>query len=371
MQKPRLLFLSQFLSGGGAVQVFLRVLRQLDPNLFDLHLGIVSQERPATGPLPSNLTLHQLRTSRARYAAFALVRLIRTLQPDLVVCVNSHICQILLLVRPLLPAKTRIVGRLETTLSQLPRTPLQNFLYSTVYRTADAILCQSESMVDDLVHHFGHPREHLHVLPNPIDLSPVPATSQDPWPPGPGPRLLAIGRLSPEKGFLSLLDAVSALRARWPHLQLSLLGTGPEEAGLRTRIEELGLSQSVLLPGQVNHPASYCHDATLFVLSSTREGMPNAMLEAAAAGLPLVLPATFPALNSLLAQAPGVWFAPELSATSASSLSAALTTALEALHRPGSPPVRFSHTFLAPFSLENSIPAWQQCLMHLATGNLP
>ncbi len=371
MNKPRLLVLSQFLSGGGAVQVFLRVLQNLDPTLFDIHFGILSEERPATGPLPAYLTLHRLRIPRARHAAFALVRLIRSVQPDLIVCANSHICQLLLIVRPLLPAKTRIVGRLETTASQLPRTRLRNFLYSTVYRSADAILCQSESMADDLIRHFGHIRERIHVLPNPIDLAPAPAGSPCPWPPGPGPRLLAIGRLSPEKGFLTLLEAVAPLRDRWPHLQLSLLGIGPEESDLRARIRELGLSQSVSLPGQIRNPVEYCRDATLFVLSSTREGMPNAMLEAAAAGLPLVLPDTFPALNSLLAHAPGVWFAQQNPVTPTPSLSAALASALQTLHRPGSRPARFQHTFLAPFGLENSIPAWQQCLLHLATGDLP
>jgi glycosyltransferase involved in cell wall biosynthesis len=105
----------------------------------------------------------------------------------------------------------------------------------------------------------------------------------------------------------------------------------------------------------VDHPYRTFPNATLFVLSSRHEGLPNALLEAAAAGLPIVAVPSSQGVVDLLSGQPGVWLAREVSAA---ALAASLLTALEAL-RPGE---RFTHPFVEEFRLDRALPAYEELI---------
>jgi len=99
--------------------------------------------------------------------------------------------------------------------------------------------------------------------------------------------LLIVGRLSREKDHLTLLEAISRLPAALlPHLVI--VGEGPERARIEERIRSLNLSGSVTLTGQQGSAEPYYGIAQVAVLSSLSEGSPNALLEAMAAGVPVV-----------------------------------------------------------------------------------
>jgi len=95
------------------------------------------------------------------------------------------------------------------------------------------------------------------------------------------PTLVAIGRLSPEKGFGLLLDAFAeAESARRGAIQLLIVGEGAERERLAKRIAQLGLSGSARLGGYVAGADRLLAHAAGFVMSSTTEGMPLVLLEA-------------------------------------------------------------------------------------------
>lgn len=101
--------------------------------------------------------------------------------------------------------------------------------------------------------------------------------------------LLAVGRLSAEKGHADLIEAMALLRASHPaNVRLIVVGDGPERRPLERRCAALNLSDSVTFTGQQADLAPYYGIADLFVLPSHSEGSPNALLEAMAAGLPIV-----------------------------------------------------------------------------------
>jgi glycosyltransferase involved in cell wall biosynthesis len=208
-----------------------------------------------------------------------------------------------------------------------------------LYRRADRVICQSRAMAEDLACETGVPNEQIVVLPNPVDLEGILAARDAPsaWS-GPGPHLLAVGRLSREKGFDLLIEALAALRKRFPVADLILVGSGHEEMALKALCRSLELEAAVCFAQQVDPPYAFFKGATLFVLPSRYEGMPNAMLEAAAAGLPLVSTPASGGVVDLLTGRPGAWLATEVSA---SALTEALELALENLH-PGD---RFHHGF--------------------------
>jgi glycosyltransferase involved in cell wall biosynthesis len=102
-------------------------------------------------------------------------------------------------------------------------------------------------------------------------------------------------------------------------------------------------------------PADYYATTTLFVLPSRYEGMPNALLEAAAAGLPIVATPCCTGVTDLLRGAPGVWCAPVITHE---ALEATILTALAELNSSPNAPARFDHAFLVPFELKASVSAY-------------
>jgi glycosyltransferase involved in cell wall biosynthesis len=99
--------------------------------------------------------------------------------------------------------------------------------------------------------------------------------------------ILAVGRLSEEKGFDCLMRAFSLVRAEHPGLNLVILGEGRDRAKLESLRAELELNDCVLMPGH-RAAAAWLQKASVFVLASRYEGFPNALAEAMAAGLPIV-----------------------------------------------------------------------------------
>jgi glycosyltransferase involved in cell wall biosynthesis len=105
---------------------------------------------------------------------------------------------------------------------------------------------------------------------------------------GDGPIVLAAGRLSPEKGFGSLVEATPRLLDVVPLARVVLLGDGPERPRMERRATELGIRDRVAMPGFRTDLDALLPWANVVVLPSLTEGLPNVALEAAAAGVPVV-----------------------------------------------------------------------------------
>ena len=100
--------------------------------------------------------------------------------------------------------------------------------------------------------------------------------------------LCAIGRLSAEKGFDLLLDALRAAVDRYPDLRLVIFGEGELRQALEQQVRDLRLQGRVLLVGFLPDARDYLMLCRGFVLSSLREGLPIVILEAMRAGVPII-----------------------------------------------------------------------------------
>ena len=130
--------------------------------------------------------------------------------------------------------------------------------------------------------------------PNPVDLKRISEGMDAPKARmGPGPHLLTVGRLSEEKGFDLLLHALVRVRERFPGVDLIVAGEGLEKAPLKALCRRLYLETAVSFVGHVERVHAFFPGTTLFVLPSRFEGMPNSLLEASAAGLPVVATPAF------------------------------------------------------------------------------
>jgi glycosyltransferase involved in cell wall biosynthesis len=344
-QRIRVLLLIPHLGGGGAEKVTALLARGLSPEKYDVHLGLVTQAQAEGELLPPWVTVHALGAQRVRAGALRLLGLVRKVRPDVVLSGMAHLNFMVLLLRPLFPRGTHVLVRQNGTVSAAlasGRLPFYTrLLYRLLYPLADRVICQSQAMADDLKGEVGIGPEMIAVLPNPIDFAGIRAGGQEPYAwDGPGPHLLAVGRLAPEKGFDLLLEALAEIRRAFPRADLVIAGAGPEEAALRLQCHSLRLDNAVVFAGHVNRPYRFFTGASLFVLSSRHEGMPNALLEAAAAGLPLVALPASGGVADLLRNCAGTWLAPEISA---SSLARVLAAALRVL----TPGARFRYSFAA------------------------
>ena len=100
--------------------------------------------------------------------------------------------------------------------------------------------------------------------------------------------VMAMGRLSRQKGFDLLLTAFAKVAAKNPGWRLMILGEGEQRPELERLIESLGLRDRVALPGRIKNPFPVLRRAKLFALPSRHEGFGNALIEAMGCGVAVV-----------------------------------------------------------------------------------
>lgn len=101
-----------------------------------------------------------------------------------------------------------------------------------------------------------------------------------------GRRFLAVGRLAPQKDFKRLLGAFARIRQPYDHL--TIIGEGAERAALERQAQALGIADQLEMPGHLHGVEDWFAKADAFILSSDFEGVPAVLVEALAAGIPIV-----------------------------------------------------------------------------------
>src|SRR5258706_10217925 len=101
-------------------------------------------------------------------------------------------------------------------------------------------------------------------------------------------RFGAVGRMVPVKAQNVLIDAFAILQQRLPEACLRIVGGGPLMTDLQTQVERLGLAERVTVEKTTSDVPGVLKDLDIFVMSSLSEGLPMVILEAMAAGLPIV-----------------------------------------------------------------------------------
>ena len=153
-----------------------------------------------------------------------------------------------------------------------------------LYRRADVLTANTTGVMESLVPLFQ--ARHLALLPNPLPMPVVPAAVGSA---GDRQGFVTVARLVPQKGIDVLIRALAQTTGATRDWTLTLVGDGPEREALERQVLQAGLQEKVHFLGYRPDPQTFLLQAGVFVLPSRFEGMPNALLEAMAAGLAVVV----------------------------------------------------------------------------------
>ncbi len=207
----------------------------------------------------------------------ALRSLIRRERPDIVVSFLTK--NNLLALVATIGTDTKVVCCERNNPERQGAHAFWNLALSVAYRRASLIICQTAA-VTRCIPHAVHDR--IKVIPNPIKKWSFAHEEQSP------PTLVAVGRLTHQKGFDMLIDAFASIAGKSKGWLLEIWGDGPDRSQLEAQIRGAGLEDRIALKGLSEEPGSWLKNAHIFVLPSRYEGFPNVLGEAMAAGLPVV-----------------------------------------------------------------------------------
>jgi len=155
-------------------------------------------------------------------------------------------------------------------------------------RWIDSLVFVSEGVREFYVTRDRLSRRNTSVIYNGIDVDKFTSRPAHPAAALPTFRVGSVGRLVPAKDHVTLIRSFAIVRAALTTAELHILGDGPCRAAISQTAESLGVTNHVFLHGASSNVPGFLSTLDLFVLSSIDEGLPISLMEALAAGLPVV-----------------------------------------------------------------------------------
>lgn len=285
------------LRGGGAERVAVNLANGFAQRGYAVDMVLLSATGEFLADLRPEIRVVDFRVNRMRWAVLQLVRYLRQARPDALLACMWPLTVIAVWAHRLARVSTRVAVAEHTTWSrdEIASSAFGRWKVSTTmhhaFTQADGIVAVSQGAADDLARFANLDRSAITVIYNPVvgDDKPPGSAPLAPagWWTGTHRRVLAVGTLKSIKDYATLLVAFAQLR-KLVDARLLILGEGECRSALEVQVRQLGLAGGVYMPGFVKDLTPYYHHADLHVLSSTGEGLPTVIIEALAAGTPVV-----------------------------------------------------------------------------------
>lgn len=284
------------MQGGGAERVVINLLKEMVLQGISLDLILATAEGPLLSQIPEQIRVIDLAVGRVIKAILPLSRYLRKYKPQALISHMAHANVISVLAKELARTDTKLVlvehNTLSASKSQLMRAKLVPLLMKLVYPRANHLVGVSQAVSDDLEAQLSLKKSKVKTIYNPVVNDNLIAKAKAPlehswFTENAPPVFVAVGRLTVQKDFASLIKAFALLRKK-KMARLIILGEGELRAELEVLIKKLSIADDVSMPGFVANPYAYMSKANAFVLSSLWEGLPTVLIEAMACGCPVI-----------------------------------------------------------------------------------
>ena len=284
----RIAFLLPHLRAGGAERVVVNLLRALDRERFEPVLLLGRAEGDFLRLVPEDVPVVDLGGRRARRLPRLIAAQLDLRAIDVAYSATGAMNVALLASRWLGGRRTRRIVSEHTTpaehIAEAKQPLLRRVLMRHLYPKADAVAVPTDAIGNALKRVLRRSALRTVTLPNPVVERIAPVSRKRAG----RSEIVSAGRLVEAKGYDLLLDAADLLAQGGLDFGLTVYGEGPLRADLERRIASRGLQERVRLAGQAADLGPAFAAADLFVLASRREGFGNVIVEAMAAGLPVL-----------------------------------------------------------------------------------
>ena len=285
MIRKKYLFVSRFLKGGGAerfVSVFSSYLADCG---YDIHLALY-EETETDYPISDKVRIHMMPKRKDNllgkiFRLHDLGCIIGDIKPDYIipflnmVVIQSFLCSLF--------RKTKFIYTVRIAPSNQIGNKITKKVNKLIVHFSDAIMLQTWEQSE------YYPKKYLkkmYVVPNPIAKQFV-DNEKDNYSESKA-SITCVGRLCKQKRFSMVIEVVAELKERFPDLKVNIYGEGELKTELEKQIICLNAEDSCYLRGRTSDIIGVLKSTDIFIMSSAFEGMPNALLEAMAVGVPCI-----------------------------------------------------------------------------------
>lgn len=297
---------------GGAQQITLDLIRHLDKKNFDIHI-ISGIETGKEGSLWHELTellpedrvhkvpslVRNVSPLKDIRAYFQIKRILKSIVPDIVhthtskAGIQGRVAAHTLGIKKIIHSTHGLIYNTEAQIPGVSGRKILTELFKKAERYAGKVshhlITLSEIETGEALHMRLAPPKAVQAISNGIDLSAFSKIPQEPdkWK-GAQLRLGIAGRLNKEKGHDVLLACFESLATKYPNIELKIAGDGPLLPELQSKVKKMKLDERIHFLGYQDDIADFLSKIDIFVLSSHYEGFGLVLVEAMAAGLPIV-----------------------------------------------------------------------------------
>lgn len=295
--KSKCCFLISSLSGGGAEGVCVSVASGVAEAGVETELVVLNLLRSTyIDRVSSQVNLVNLHVRNARYAFLPLIKHLNKTKPNIVIAFNYELAFVMIIIKPFLSFKCRIIARNINTISSIinnksisiKKALLRSFMIR-LYSRVDHIVNQCEAMRSDLHKVLRISKLKTSVIYNPVnscfesrtkDTNKSNNQSQ--------PYILCAGRLTEQKAFHLAIGAFALFLPHYPQFRLKIVGQGELENSLKDIANLKGVIHNIDFEGFQSDIFSYYSNAKFTLLTSLYEGFPNVLVESVSIGTPVV-----------------------------------------------------------------------------------
>lgn len=294
--KPKkIVFVLPSLVAGGAERVLISLMNGLDRKKYAPEMIVLNDSGPLRDWIAPDIPYHPLGNYSVKNSLWKLLKTLNTIQPDVIMSTMAHMNYAVLLIRPFLKKKARVIVREACTpqsiIDDQRHKTIVKSAYKSLYPTADMVISPASLIIEEFEKNLKMDTSNHALLHNPVHIDRIrreetflQKVDEDR---SNTVNFICAGRLHYQKGFDRLIQSLPKLSSN-QNWHLTILGVGKERENLEQLIRQYGFDDKVSMPGLSRNPWPHIGAADAFLLPSRWEGLPNVVLESLSVGTPVI-----------------------------------------------------------------------------------